>query len=223
MIRMSNPSSAARSALPGRVLVTVLLLAALHPLAGNSTCDPMPCTPMHPDYDPATGLCTQPANDGNNELGPPVFGTGNLPTEPGTPTTQPAPSHDQDAVALDIYGLNGRWIDSGRAVCIQHTGSAVFATYIEPFVCDHADGTGATSQTQKDFEGQLVGDTITGMTAACRHGFSEPGDNGIIDTTMILVVSPDGKTLSGTWFNSDLNEDIPFSVTRETVGNCHVP
>jgi hypothetical protein len=51
----------------------------------------------------------------------------------------------------------------------------------------------------------------------------EPSENGIVHTTMTLTVSVDAKTLSGTWYNFDEQEDIPFEVTRKTVGNCQAP
>jgi hypothetical protein len=203
------------------VVCSMLLLSALVLLGGSTGCETEPCTPDHPDYDPETMTC--PDQD-DRVLGPPVFGTGGLPTEPGTDTPEPDdPDHDPDAVDVDIYGLNGRWIDSGRDVCIQHTGSGVVAWYVELRECDHADGTGNVSVTYEDFEGDLVGNTITGMLAACRFGHDEPSENGIVHTSFTLTVSADGKTLSGTWFNSDEGQDIPFEVTRETVGNCQAP
>lgn len=212
-----HPTSGHRSA---GICCSTLLLAALSLLGGTAGCETEPCTPDHPDYDPDTMTCP----DSGEPLGPPVFGSGGLPTEPGADTPEPEdPDHDPDSVDVDIYGLNGRWIDSGRDVCIQHTGSGVFAWYLELYECDHADGTDNVSVTYEDFEGDLVGDTITGMVATCRYGHDEPSENGIIHTTFTLTLSADGKTLSGTWYNSDEDQDIPFEVTRETVGNCQAP
>jgi glyoxylase-like metal-dependent hydrolase (beta-lactamase superfamily II) len=61
------------------------------------------------------------------------------------------------------------------------------------------------------------------VLAACSFGHEEPSENGIVHTTMTLTVSVDAKTLSGTWYNFDEQEDIPFEVTRKTVGNCQAP
>ncbi len=201
----------------GRAWLGLLLLIAIQPLAGATSCDP-DCTPESPDYDPVTGLCTQPAG---GTLGPPVFGSGGLPTEPNTPTTQPDVNHDPDAVDLDIYGLNGRWTDGGHEICIQHTGSGVFAAYTEIRECDHGDGN--TSVYFADFEGELAGDAITGTVVTCKFGFDDAADNGLFDAPMMLTVSADGKTLSGTWYNSVDDVDEPFDVFRESVGNCSVP
>jgi len=188
-----------------------------------------PCTPLNPDYDPATGRCdggdadTNDDGDGiiivGGDADPPLPGTGGVPTEPDTPPAAD-PNGDPDAVDLMTYGLNGRWLDNGRIACLTHTGSGVVATYVLPHTCDHADGTGAISETIDDFTGQLSGDTITGMTSVCRHGFDDTEGNGFVQTTMTLTVSADGKTLSGTWHNSDTDEEVPFLLTRETVGNC---
>ena len=147
-------------------------------------------------------------------------GSGGLPTEPGTnPSSDPGDNANN--VNLDVFGLNGRWMDGAREICLQHFGASVHAWYLELFMCDHQDGTGGFSNTETDFRGNLVNGVITGTTSACRYG--HPSGNGIIETTMTLTVSEDGKTLSGTWFNPDENQDIPFTVTRISVGNCSRP
>lgn len=203
----------------GRAWLAIALCVALPPLGGAASCDP-DCTPFHPDYDPETGTCSQPADE---PLGPPVFGSGGLPTEPDAPTAQPDDTHNPDDVAMDIYGLNGRWRDRGYEVCIQHTGSGVYAAYTELRECDHADGTGNVSYYFANFEGDLSGDTITGTVVSCTFGFDEPGVNGLVDSPMTLTVSADGKTLTGSWYNAVDDVDEPIEMTRETVGNCHAP
>ncbi len=202
----------------GGAWLAVILLIGLQPLAGATSCDP-DCTPENPDYDPVTGLCSQPAE---GQQGPPVPGSGGLPTEPNTPTTQPAPDHDPDAVDLGIYGLNGRWMDGAYEACIEHNGSAVSAIYTELRECDHADGTGTVSLYDADFEGELVGDTITGTTVTCKFGF-DAGENGLISSPLTLTVSEDGKTLSGTWYSEVDDADIEIMLTRESVGDCQPP
>ena len=100
---------------------------------------------------------------------------------------QPCAQHD----------LNGLWSDNGHRVQISQSGASVTATYLDPWDCDHRDGTGQHSQTTEDFSGTLVCATITGQTSTCRYG---AGNNpGIIQSPMQLTVSEDGNTLSGTW------------------------
>jgi hypothetical protein len=179
----------------------------------------MPCGPENPNFDPETGTCpsTQPAD----QLGPPGPGTGGLPTEPGTDTPDSADDNvDPDEVNVDVYGLGGRWIDNGNGLdtCVFHTGSEVGGNYLEEHLCDHGDGTGNTSVTLINFRGTLAGNVITGTTSVCRFGFDS--GNGFVDAPMTLTVSADGKSLDGTWFHSDDNVDVPFSLSRQTVGNC---
>ena len=39
-----------------------------------------------------------------------------------------------------VHNLNGPWEDNGREVRITQTGDQVTALYVEPYVCDHRDG-----------------------------------------------------------------------------------
>lgn len=116
--------------------------------------------------------------------------------------------------------LNGKWDDSGRAVCITQTGTSVSARYIEPYICDHRDGTGQTSQTDFDFDATLAGRTLTGQTTVCNFGAGNPLGVGLGQTDMTLDVSADGNTLSGTYFNESDQTDVPFSLTR-TANTCN--
>lgn len=203
---------------PNRVASGCGLLFLLLANMGGQ-CNGVPCEPGDPGYDPMTGLCpsTQPAD----ELGPPGPGTGGLPTEPDTETPDSAANGvAPDEVNVDVYGLNGRWIDNsnGQDTCVLHTGSEVGGNYLEEHICDHGDGTGHTSVTLVNFRGTLAGNVITGTTTACRFGFDS--GNGFLDAPMMLTVSEDGKTLDGTWYDSDADEDVPLRFTRQTVGNC---
>jgi len=207
------------------MLVALIMTAAIIPCGGMASCNPNPCPPDMPYADPITGMCTTAPSDGGVIVipgtDPPIPGTGGLPREPGT-TTQPTSNPDPNAVDLLIYGLGGRWVDNGREVCIQHTGSGVYAWYIQDYECDHNDGTGNTSSTNVDFQAQLAGNVLTGTTSVCSHGHDDPADNGIKSATMTATVSEDGKTISGTWHNTDTDSDDPLTLTRETVGDCHV-
>ncbi|RIK65793.1 MAG: hypothetical protein DCC65_11700 [Planctomycetota bacterium] len=204
-----------------RVLSNILLIASLGIWGGATSCNPQPCTPEHPDYDPVTGLCVPAGVVGADELGPPGPGTGGLPTEPGT-TPPESTNVSDEQVDLAVFGLNGKWLDNGRLVCILHSGSSVEATYVEPYICDHQDGAGTTSQTSFNFSAQMTGNQLAGTTTTCVYGFDEGSGvmNGITESDMTLVVSDDGKTLSGTWYHSIDDIYVDFSLTRETVGNC---
>lgn len=133
-----------------------------------------------------------------------------------------ADDSDPEAVDLLVFGLNGRWLasDNGRISCILHTGSGMTSTLIEDRECtfQNANGSEVTSFTTSDLEGMVVGDMITGTTRACRYGQSDPSLNGLFDFPMMLTISADGKTLSGSWdFDGEVRE---FSLMRQTVGNC---
>lgn len=196
-------------------LFTLLMLMA-------STCNSKPCDSSNPNYDPVTKTCpsTQPAGDVTP--GPAGPGTGGLPTQPGTEIPPTAGDGvDPSTVNTNVFGLTGLWLDSGREACVSQNGTAITASYLNGFVChldNPDDPNDTTDTTYVDFEGTLQGLTITGLTSTCRHGHDS--GNGIFSATMTLNVSADGKTLSGTWHNSDTNEEVPLSLTRKTVGKC---
>jgi hypothetical protein len=85
--------------------------------------------------------------------------------------------------------LNGKWDDNGRAVCITQTGTSVSARYLEPYVCDHRDGTGQTSETDFDFDATLADRTLTGQTTVCKFGAGNPAGVGLGQADMTLTVS----------------------------------
>lgn len=204
---------------------SVLFLAAALIVAGGMECQTAVCPPDKPVFNPMTGKCEPEGGDDTIVPGgrsfPPGPGTGGLRTEPDTDTTM-ADDTDPDAVDLLVFGLNGRWkaTDNGRISCINHTGSGMTSTLIEDRECAHRnqDGTDITSYTSNDLEGVVVGNMVTGTQQACRFGQSDPSLNGLFDFPMMLTISEDGKTLSGTWdFDGEVRE---FSLERQTVGNC---
>lgn len=204
---------------------TSLFCASVVILVGGGECQTQMCPPDRPVFNEMTGKCEPEGGDDTVVPGgrsfPPGPGTGGLRTEPDTETSM-ADDTDQDAVDLQVFGLNGRWkaTDNGRISCILHTGSGVTSTLIEDRRCDHMnmDGSDVFSTTSADFQGTVVGNMITGTQLACRFGNSDPSLNGLFDFPMMLTISADGKTLSGTWnFDGDLRE---FSLERQTVGNC---
>jgi hypothetical protein len=110
--------------------------------------------------------------------------------------------------------LNGKWDDNGRAVCITQSGASVSARFLEPYICDHRDGTGQTSQTDVDFDATLAGARLTGQTTVCNFGAGNPLGVGVDQADMVLDVSADRNTLSGTYFNESDQTDDPISLTR---------
>jgi hypothetical protein len=172
----------------------------------------------------AASACSrsQPADGGTDGgLGPPGPGTGGLPTEPNTETPASAARPDANEVNIDVYGLNGMWVDdnNGRDTCVIHTGSEVAGNYTVLRECDHQDGTGQVSTTMINFRAAPPdGGVIVGTTTTCKFGFSS--GNGYVDAPMSLTISSDGKGLNGSWYSEVESKDIPFSLTRQTVGNC---
>ncbi len=204
---------------------TVLYLAAALVVAGGMECQTAMCPNDKPVFNPVTGKCEAEGGDDTIVPGgrtfPPGPGTGGLRTEPDTDTSM-ADNSDPDAVDLLVFGLNGRWIatDNGRISCINHTGSGMTSTLIENRECTYQDvnGSNVTSLTTADLEGMVVGNMITGTTRACRFGQSDTSLNGLFDFPMMLTISADGKTLSGSWdFDGEVRE---FSLERQTVGDC---
>lgn len=204
---------------------TLLFCVAVAIVTGGMECQTAVCPPNRPVFNEKTGQCEPEGGDDTVVPGgrtfPPGPGTGGLRTEPDTDTSM-ANDTDPDAVDLLVFGLNGRWkaSDNGRISCILHTGSGMTSTLIEDRECAHmnADGSDITSYTSSDLEGVVVGNTITGTQRACRFGQPDPSLNGLFDFPMMLTISADGKTLSGTWdFDGDIRE---FSLERQTVGGC---
>lgn len=206
---------------------SVLLFGAVVTVASGMQmeCQTALCPGDKPVLNPVTGECEPLGGDDAVVPGgrsfPPGPGTGGLRTEPDTDTSM-ADDSDPEAVDLLIFGLNGRWMasDNGRISCILHTGSGMTSTLIEDRECtfQNANGSEVTSFTTSDLEGMVVGDMITGTTRACRYGQSDPSLNGLFDFPMMLTISADGKTLSGSWdFDGEVRE---FSLMRQTVGNC---
>ncbi len=206
----------------------VLVLAAVVLVTGGMgmECQTALCTADRPVFNPMTGKCEPEGGDdviipGGRSF-PPGPGTGGLRTEPDTDTSM-ADDSDPDAVDLAIFGLNGRWhaLDNDRLSCIVHAGTTMTSTLIEQRVCEHLDPDPypeTITYTFADLEGTVDGDMITGTTIVCAYLNSDPALNGIFLNPMMLMISPDGKTLSGTYIFDD--EVRPFSLERQTVGDC---
>jgi hypothetical protein len=148
------------------------------------------------------------------------------PVPPPAPPPDPAPPPTGDCdPGVD---LNGYWIDHGsvdRQVQVTHIGSTVFATYVdEPFVCDHRDDAGTTSETSQSFSGTMSGCEITGTLTTCVFGMDEDdgenGDaehprhpNGITPAPFTAAVNFEGDRIEGT-YTSIFGDERSFHFTR---------
>lgn len=149
-------------------------------------------------------------SDGDPGSGDPGNGGGE---DPGT---------GQEDCADVSFDLNGYWLDHGsidRQVLISHEGSTVFAQFVdEPYVCDHRDGTGATSETSQDLSATLSGCTLTGEITTCRYGCTGDSDpsctNGITPAAFTGTVDVLGDHIEGTWFNEVDGTEVPVSFDR---------
>lgn len=118
-------------------------------------------------------------------------------------------------IRLDLTGL---WEEQGRRVRevqITQTGASVEALFVEPYVCDHRDGTGRTSSTNFDFRGTLDGPRLVGEITVCFFGEKHAHDAGLHLTSLELELSPDGNALSGTWLNPDTGAGVPITLKRK--------
>jgi hypothetical protein len=119
--------------------------------------------------------------------------------------------YDEPAPGPRRHNLNGLWMDSGREIRIIHDGSSVTGLFTGEYICDHRNGTGATSTSDLDLHGELVDDELTGDLTTCKWGSS---DAGIVPSPLKLRVSPSGLELVGSWFNSVDNRDESLTITR---------
>lgn len=103
------------------------------------------------------------------------------------------------------FDLSGYWIDhaaTDRQVLITHEGATVFAQYVDdPYVCEHGDEEGTTSETTVDFEGTLSGCLLTGEINTCVFGCQPEDDctNGITPAPFRAAVATTGDHISGCW------------------------
>jgi hypothetical protein len=136
-----------------------------------------------------------------------------------TISQEPAVLGGQEAQGSGVE-LSGRWLEyNQKEVRIVHRGDRVLATYLTPFICDHADGytdvpdaSRPQSETTFDFDAQVQGDRLVGHTTVCQYGGSSPG---IVQVPLELTVSADGNTLDGFWLD-DLGDRRTISLTRIT-------
>jgi hypothetical protein len=142
------------------------------------------------------------------------------PSEPGDDPNQPGdfpslagdgPDFSEDFPSE--HNLNGLWEDGGREIRITQSGNAVTALYLEPAICDFADGSGGTSETDLDFDGMIDGDKVTGDIIVCRYGFDD-GSNGHVPTTFEMTINEDDTEMTGTWYDNVDDRDVPLTVTR---------
>lgn len=147
---------------------------------------------------------------------PPSSGPGGGSGSPGQlPPSTADDGPDNPANDLPrVHNLNGPWEDGGREVRITQSGNQVTALYVQPYVCDHRDGTGQTDQTDLDFDATLSGDQLTGQTSVCSYGKDNPGGVGIRPADMKLTANEDDTELTGAWHDNRSDSDTPITITR---------
>jgi hypothetical protein len=112
---------------------------------------------------------------------------------------------------------------------IVQSGLSVEAAYIEERICDHQDGTGASTPFRHDFTATLsqTGDTwnLTGETTICAFGSEDTSANGVKLTDMQAVVSADFNTIAGDWFHPRESRWVEggLSITRQFESGSAVP
>jgi hypothetical protein len=98
----------------------------------------------------------------------------------------------------ESINLNGVWKDNGRPVEIKQSGAGVEAKFINPPLCDPRDNSQPRPR-EVDFTGTLEGNKIEGKATVCNWGKRWGSQIGIQQVDVTLEVSPDQKTLSGTY------------------------
>ena len=152
------------------------------------------------------------------------------------------PGSDPTGTDECTVDLNGFWVDhasTDRYVEIRHAGGSVSAVYIDgPFVCEHRDEAGTTSQTDKDLSGTLAACVLTGTVTTCTFGCPEPctdgttdnpcpddsqeGNctNGVTDTPFTATVAPTGDRIEGDSEEEEEAPSEPRHVCVEIRGAC---
>lgn len=104
----------------------------------------------------------------------------------------------------EVVDLTDFWRDADKsglvAFSIVQDGVIVTSTRLAPRVCDHEDGTGATSQSMEDFTGVISGCSIIGQIEVCRFGFDPlTVGNGIIKAELDATINLAQDRINGTF------------------------
>jgi hypothetical protein len=107
--------------------------------------------------------------------------------------------------------LAGFWVEQGGSVpryaFLSHVGNTLVSTFLQPAICDHRDGTGATSQTTDDFSATLSGCQFSGSLSVCQFGCTDQCTNGwTASDTLTGEASADGQKITATWM--DMNGNV---------------
>jgi len=146
------------------------------------------------------------------------------------PTESPTDLFAEGTPTPSFPDLNGVWADNGRLIVMVQKGQSVSAAYIEERICDHQDGSGATTRYRFDFNATLAleGDVwkLSGEEfGVCGYGHDDSSRNGLILTEEQAVISADFNTISGDWYNSDISDWVVGGVhiVRQFEGGVAVP
>lgn len=101
-----------------------------------------------------------------------------------------------------VVDLTDSWRDADKSglvlFSIVQDGVIVTSTRLAPFVCDHRDGQGTTSQSMEDFTGVINGCGITGQITACRFG-QQTANTGIITAELDATLNSTQDRIEGTF------------------------
>lgn len=125
--------------------------------------------------------------------------------------------------AQTVPNLSGQWKDGDSLIRLTHAPGTgyIYAEYNESHPCDPQDGS-PLQYTDWDFSGTLSGNQLQGETHTCGYGKGNPR-LGINKATLKLTASADDRTLSGTWYDVEANNnkgaDRPITITKVSCTN----
>jgi hypothetical protein len=136
----------------------------------------------------------------------PTFTAAFATIQPSNTPTAPTSTPQEGSPTPAFPDLNGVWDDNGYLIVIVQDGFSVSAAYIEERICDHADGTGATTPFRHDFDATLAQEggvwTLSGEElTVCGFGHDDTSLNGIHSTSMKATISADSNTIAGDWYH----------------------
>jgi hypothetical protein len=164
-------------------------------------------TPNGTDPNDSSVVATSPGDTGSNQ---PSDGASSGTSAGGGTGNSPSSGDGSQNFSGCQFDLQGFWRELGgsetRYVAIDHVGSAVVSTFLQPAVCDHRDGTGTSSTTEDDWIGDIADCEITGTIQLCQYGCADQCTNGWVDSqSFTATVSGDGQRITGQWVSGDGN------------------
>jgi hypothetical protein len=150
--------------------------------------------------------------------------------QPSNTPSLPTATPEEGSPTPAFPDLNGVWDDNGHLIVIVQNGFNVSAAYIEERICDHADGTGATTPFRHDFNAALALEggvwTLSGEELTiCGFGYEDTSLNGVHTTSMRAILSEDFNTITGDWYHTVEARWVVdgLKIVRQFEGGAPVP